>query len=343
MKALVLVSYNHFEYREVPQPVPGPDEVLVEVKACGICGSDVHGMDGSTGRRIPPLIMGHEAAGIIAEVGQEVRSWLPGDRVTFDSTVYCGRCDYCRRGQSNLCEKRQVLGVSCKEYRRDGAFAQYVTVPERILYRLPEGLSFEHAAMVEAVSIAAHAVRRTGVRATDTVVVVGTGMIGLLIVQVLRLMGCHRIIAVDVDLKRLDMALQLGADEKVVAQGPNATEILREMTGGKGADSAIEVVGRSESVKTAVASLRKGGRLTFVGNLSPIVELPLQSVVTNELELSGSCASSGEYPTCLEWMATGAIAVAPLISAVAPLAEGARWFDVLHKGGGNHLKVILRP
>lgn len=343
MKALVLTAHNQFEYKEVAQPAPGPDEVLIEVKACGICGSDVHGMDGSTGRRIPPLIMGHEAAGVIVEGGQEVRSWFPGDRVTFDSTIYCGRCDDCRQGQSNLCEHRQVLGVSCKEYRRDGAFADYVVVPERILYRLPEGLSFEHAAMVEAVSIAAHAVRRAAVKETDTVVVVGTGMIGLLVVQALRLAGCRRILAVDKDLGRLEMALELGADEKIEARGTDVAEAVREMTGGKGADSAIEVVGLSESVKAAIASVRKGGRLTLVGNLSPMVELPLQSVVTNELELSGSCASSGEYPACLEWMATGAIEVAPLISAVVPLAEGARWFDALRRGEGNILKVILKP
>ena len=128
------------------------------MRACGICGSDVHGMDGSTGRRIPPLIMGHEAAGEIAEVGAGVSGWKPGDRVTFDSTIYCGRCWHCLRGEVNLCDERRVLGVSCAEYRRDGAFAEFVAVPERILYRLPDDLSFEQAAMVEAVSVAVHAV-----------------------------------------------------------------------------------------------------------------------------------------------------------------------------------------
>jgi len=343
MKALVLTAYSHLEYMEVPQPVPGPDEALVEVKACGICGSDVHGMDGSTGRRIPPLIMGHEASGVVAEAGEGVKSWLPGDRVTFDSTVYCGRCSYCQEGQTNLCERRQVLGVSCGDYRRDGAFAEYVVVPERILYRLPDSLSFEHAAMAEAVSIAAHAVRRTAVKATDTVVVVGTGMIGLLVVQALRLAGCRRIIAVDKDLKRLEMALRLGADEKVEAGRVDVAEAIRELTKGRGADAAMEVVGLNETVKTAIVSVRRGGRLTLVGNLSPTVELPLQRVVTNELKLSGSCAASGEYPTCLEWMAAGAIQVAPLVSAVAPLAEGPRWFDSLRKGEPNLLKVILKP
>src|SRR5512135_2578192 len=149
MKALVLKEYKHFAYEEVPTPAPAHGEVIVAVKACGICGSDVHGMDGSTGRRRPPIIMGHEAAGIIAETGPGTDGWAVGDRVTFDSTIYCGRCFYCREGRINLCDHRRVLGVSCEDYRQDGAFADFVVVPDRILYHLPERLSFEHAAMVE--------------------------------------------------------------------------------------------------------------------------------------------------------------------------------------------------
>ena len=143
MKALVLKQYGHLEYEDVPEPHVGPNDVLIEVRACGICGSDVHGLDGSTGRRIPPVIMGHEAAGVIAEVGSGVSGWRRGDRVTFDSTIYCGECHFCRRGMINLCDNRRVLGVSCDEYRQNGAFAEYVAVPQHILYRLPEGLTFE--------------------------------------------------------------------------------------------------------------------------------------------------------------------------------------------------------
>jgi L-iditol 2-dehydrogenase len=343
MKALVLAKYNQFEYHDVPEPMPGSGEVLIEVKACGICGSDVHGMDGSTGRRIPPLIMGHEAAGTITQVGSNVSGWRRGERVTFDSTIYCGHCDFCREGRTNLCDNRRVLGVSCGDYRQDGAFAEYVAVPQQILYRLPDSLSFERAAMVEAVSIAMHAVGRAAVKPTDTAVVVGTGMIGLLVVQALRLAGCARILAVDVNPSRLEMACKLGADEKLQVGQVDVTEEVRKRTGGRGADIAMEVVGLSETVQTAVKSLRKGGQLTLVGNLSPAVALPLQAVVTNELSLSGSCASSGEYPASLELMANGAIKVDPLISVVAPLAEGARWFDVLYKGERELLKVILRP
>jgi len=343
MKALVLEAYNQLVYKEVPEPHPGPDEVKIQVKACGICGSDVHGMDGSTGRRIPPVIMGHEAAGVIVERGAEVTAWREGDRVTFDSTIYCGTCYFCRRGATNLCDRRRVLGVSCDEYRRDGAFAEYVIVPQHILYLLPEMISFQQAALVEALSVAFHAVERTPISLNDTAVVVGAGMIGLLVIQSLRLAGCGRIIAVDLDPHRLDLACELGADEGLNPDTQDVVEITRRYTAGRGADVAFEMVGLSPTLNLAVESLRKGGTLTLVGNLSPRAELPLQSVVTQELSLQGTCASRGEYPACLDMIARGAINVDAMISAVAPLAEGALWFDRLYHKEPGLLKVILTP
>src|SRR5229473_892165 len=158
MKVLLLSKYRHLELADLPEPTAGPGEVLIRVAACGICGSDVHGYDGSSGRRIPPIVMGHEAAGSIAAVGEEVAGFTKGDRVTFDSTIYCGACSYCCRGEVNLCDHRQVLGVSCSDYRRAGAFAEFVAVPSRIVYGLPDSLSFAQAAMLEAVSVAVHAV-----------------------------------------------------------------------------------------------------------------------------------------------------------------------------------------
>src|SRR5271170_7388280 len=143
MKALLLAEYNKFELADLPRPIPGPEEVLVQVTACGICGSDVHGYDGSTGRRIPPIVMGHEAAGVVEQAGADVRRFRAGDRVTFDSTVYCGNCDFCRAGRINLCDNRRVLGVSCGEYRQHGCFAEFVAIPQRIAYKLPDTLTFE--------------------------------------------------------------------------------------------------------------------------------------------------------------------------------------------------------
>jgi L-iditol 2-dehydrogenase len=343
MKALVLEEYNRFEYTDVPEPQVGPEDVLIRVMACGICGSDVHGMDGSTGRRIPPLIMGHEASGVIVEAGNDVTEWGQGDRVTFDSTIYCRRCYFCRQGLINLCDNRRVLGVSCDDYCQNGALAEYVSVPQHILYRLPEGLSFEQAAMVEALSIAFHAVARTSISLNDTAVVVGTGMIGLLIVQSLRAAGCGQIIAVDLDQDRLNLACELGADQGLRPDTDDVVAQVLGRTGNRGAEVAFEVVGITPTLKLAIQCLGKGGSLTLVGNLSPATEFPLQSVVTRELTLNGSCASRGEYPACLDMIARRAVNVDALISVVAPLAEGASWFQRLYGREPGLMKVILRP
>lgn len=341
MQALVLTEYNHFELQDCPIPALEADEVLVKVVACGICGSDVHGMDGSTGRRIPPIIMGHEASGIIVDAGKNVHNWANDDRVTFDSTVYCGHCWFCRRGQINLCDNRRVLGVSCDEYRWNGALAEYVAVPQHILYRLPEAVSFEQAAMVEPLSIAMHAVNRTRIHLNDTAVVVGAGMIGLLVVQALRAGGCGRIIAIDLDQGRLDMACKLGANAGLrVHEADVPAEIFR-CTNNRGADLAFEVAGIGATLSTAVNCLRKGGQLTLIGNISPIIDFPLQAAVTRELSINGSCASCGEYTACLDMMAAGAIHVDPLISATAPLSEGSMWFQRLYAGEAGLMKVIL--
>ena len=257
--------------------------------------------------------------------------------------VYCGECHFCKRGEINLCDNRRVLGVSTGEYRQHGAFAEYLVVPSRILYRLPDGVTFEQGAFVEPVSIAVHAVERTPIHLNDTAVVVGSGMIGLLVIQALRAAGCGRIIAVDLDPAKLELALQLGADEGLRSDQMDIPAEIRERTEGRGADVTMEVVGITPTVKLAVESVRKGGQVTLVGNLAPNVELPLQSVVTREVTLNGSCGSQGEIPACLDMIARGDIKVEPLLSAVAPLAEGASWFARLYAGEAGLMKVQLRP
>lgn len=343
MKALMLQEYRKLQLVDMPEPAIGPQDLLVRVRACGICGSDVHGFDGSTGRRIPPIVMGHEAAGVVVKAGSEVRRFREGDRVTFDSTVWCGSCRFCRRGQINLCDNRQVLGVSPGEYRRHGAFAELVSVPERIAYRLPDGLAFDHAAMVEAVSIAFHAVNRTPLQLDASVVVVGAGMIGQLVIQALRIKGCGLLIAVDVDEAKLELARKCGADHALRAGSSDLPDQIRSLTEGRGADAAVEAVGAAEPVQTAINSVCKGGSVTLVGNVSPRVELPLQAVVTREITLYGSCASNGEYQACLDMLARGRIDVQRFISAVAPLEEGPVWFDRLYRREPGLMKVILRP
>lgn len=343
MKALVLEDYRRFNYTTAPDPATGHADVLIAVRACGICGSDVHGMDGSTGRRRPPVIMGHEAAGEIVAVGSGVSEWKPGDRVTFDSTVYCGTCAYCRSGRINLCDHRRVLGVSCEDYRQHGAFAELVAVPQHVLYRLPDDLGFNQAAMVEPVSIAFHAVNRTPIKLNDSAVVFGAGMIGLLVIQALRLAGCGTLIAVDLEDHKLALARQLGADNGINADDPALAEQILDLTGGRGADQALECVGVGATVAAALQCVRKGGSITLVGNLAPKIEFPLQAAVTREITLNGVCASCGEYPACLDMIARGVIDVKPLMSAVAPLSDGAAWFDRLYNKEPGLMKVLLAP
>jgi len=336
MRALYLTDARRLELRDAADPAVGADEVLIRVRACGICGSDVHGWDGSTGRRIPPMIMGHEAAGVVAAVGGEVDGLAEGDRVTFDSTIWCGRCRPCREGRINLCDDRRVLGVSCGEYRRDGAFAEYVAVPARVVYRLPDALSFAHAACIEPVSVAVHALRRSGAGRHHRVVVIGAGTIGACLVQVLKAGECETVLAVDPEPARRERALGFGADRAC------APEELAELVG-DGFDHAFEAVGAGETVGAALAALRKGGTCTLVGNLAREVPFPLQDVVTRELSVIGSCASCGEYPTCISLMAEGTVDVAPLLSEVAPLADAQGWFERLEAGEEGLGKVVLEP
>lgn len=342
MKALLLSKYRHLELADLPVPEPGPNEVLIRVAACGICGSDVHGYDGSSGRRIPPIVMGHEAAGVVAALGANVKGLSQGDRVTFDSTVSCGQCEPCRRSEVNLCDRRQVLGVSCGDYRRAGAFAEFVAVPAGIVYHLPDNLPFAEAAMLEAVAVAIHAVSLVPIPPDSAALVVGAGTIGLLVQQALRVAGCSRVFVADVDSTRLKRAEELGATG-VFPAGAGMLEEVQRHTGGTGVGIAVEAVGKNETVAAAIDSVCKGGSVILVGNISPEVTLPLQKVVTRQIRLQGSCASAGEYPRAIELISSGKILVRPLITAIAPLEEGPRWFERLYAREPNLMKVVLAP
>jgi L-iditol 2-dehydrogenase len=343
MKALLLTAPSTFEFTEISALSAGPGEVLIDVKACGICGSDIHGMDGRSGRRIPPVVMGHEAAGVISAAGDGVEDWKTGERVTFDSTEYCGSCDECGRGNFNLCANRRVLGVSCADYRRHGCFAEQVVLPTRILHRIPDSLSFEKAAFAEPVAIALHAVNLAPPAFDQPAIVIGAGLIGLLVVQALKARGWAQVIAVDLDDSRLDLATRLGASRVFSAKQQDLAARLRQVCGGDGARVAFEVVGAAASVDLAIRSVCKGGTVVLVGNLQPSVPMPLQEVVTRQITLRGSCACAGEYPEAIRRIGDGSIQVEPLLSATVPLEQGAEWFARLANNTEGLLKVILKP
>ena len=344
MKALVLTDYKKLEIKEVEKPkITSPTQVLVEIKAAAICGSDVHGYDGSSGRRIPPIIMGHEGSGIIHEVGSMVSNFKVGDRVTFDSTLYCGNCSYCKQGLFNLCDNRRVLGVSCPDYHQDGIFAEYALIEERVLYALPDALSFEEAAMAEPAGVAAHAIRLESPKLGQDVAVVGAGLIGLLLIKLLRTLTSGTIIAIEMDAGRRKKALEIGADVALDPGDPELLDTIKTLTKGEMLQLVYEAVGATNPINTAISMVRKGGTVVLVGNITPKIDLPLQSVVTRQIKLQGSCAINGEYPAALKMMADKKLEVTDIISKVAPLEEGALWFDKLYNRTDNLLKVVLVP
>lgn len=342
MKALLLSAYNKLEVTDLPTPVAGTGELLVRVAACGICGSDVHGYDGSTGRRIPPIVMGHEAAGVVVQIGRDVEGFRKGDRVTFDSTIYCGECAFCQLGEVNLCDNRQVLGVSCGDYCRAGAFAEFVVIPARIAYHLPENLSFVEAALLEALAVALHAISLVPIAPASSALVVGAGTIGLLVQQALRAAGYSCVYVTDPDPTRLALSEKLGATA-VLVSGPDLIKNVLQLTGGTGVGVAIEAVGTTPAIQSSIDCVRKGGSVVLVGNVTPEVTIPLQKVVSRQVRLQGSCASAGEYARAIELMSKGEINVKPLISAIAPLADGPQWFERLYTREPNLMKVVLAP
>lgn len=347
MKALLLSEPGRLAFTDVETPHPGPGEVRVRVAACGICGSDVHGYTGATGRRIPPLVMGHEAAGVVDALGAGVEDLTTGTRVALDSTVFCGACDHCRSGRENLCTRREVLGVSCGPYRRHGCFAEHVVVPSRVVYPIPASLDFVAAALLEPLTIALHAVHLAEVGSgTRSAVVVGAGPIGLACVAALRAYGVPRIAAIDLDAGRLAQARALGATETIPAgddAGKRAAAWGTSTPDTDGADVVLEAVGATAPVRTAIESCTRGGTVVLVGNVSPAIDLPLQLVVTRQLRLQGSCSSAGSYPEAIRLVSNGTIDLSSFVSRVAPLAEGPAWFQRLHDREPGLVKVVLRP
>lgn len=340
MKALVMRQYKQLSYEDVPCPEPGQGEVLIRLKACSVCGSDVHGFDGSTGRRQPPVIMGHEASGVIAQCGPGVKNYKVGDRVTFDSTVYCNQCEMCREGKVNLCGHRQVLGVSCDEYNRPGCFAEYVAVPEYILYRLPDNVTYVQAAMIEPLSVAYHAATRTAIGPNDTAMVVGVGTIGLLTLQVVRSFGVKQLIAVDIDDSRLELARANGATHCVNSKDADALEQILRISQG-GVTVAIDATGIESTANLCVHSVQLDGKVILVGNLAQHIDFPLQYVVTHQISLFGSCASAGEYPQCLDLIASGKVEVDSMISKSVPLKDGDEWMGKIYRREDGLAKIVF--
>lgn len=327
MRRLVYHGPWEMALEEVETPQPGADQVLIAVKSVGICGSDVHGYTGSTGRRDPGVIMGHELSGVVLELGPGVESVAAEDEVVVSPL-------FPFEGKGT----RYVLGVNTP-----GAYADYVLVHKSMLIPKPEGLSFRHAAMAEPLSIAMHAVARTPIPLMGSVCIVGAGTIGLLTLLAARLKGAGKIFITDMSAHRLDLARQLGADVAVNIGASDPVEVIMDATGGWGVDCAIEAVGITPAVQQAHKVTRNGGDITWIGNSALMIEVNMQEVVTRELTVRGTYGFTDEFEKSIDALATGRINVEPIIERVADLDEGPAIIDALAKGELDLAKVILEP
>jgi L-iditol 2-dehydrogenase len=280
---------------------------------------------------------------VVEGVGKAVGNVAVGERVTFDSTVYCNQCAACRRGQVNLCQSRKVIGVSTPIFRAEGAMAEYVVVPYWIIHKLPAPVSFEEAAMIEPAAVGMHAARITPIDVDDTVVIVGAGIIGLLTMQGARIKGAGTIVVVDVKEDRLAFAKKLGADITINSAVEDPAPALQKAIGRPEVDAVLEAVGMQATVSLAMRLTKLGGNLTLIGNVTPQIQMNLQDIVSREMTIRGSCAIAGEYPACLDMIAQGRLQVKPFISRILPLSEGQASFDALHHGEPGLMKILLRP
>ncbi len=330
MKALVFRGPGEMPLEDRPDPKPGPGEVVVAIRAAGICGSDVHGFIGATGRRRIGVVMGHEAAGDVVEVGPGVTSVREGDRVVLRSILACGHCDRCRHGQPNICLERAGMGMHF-----DGAYAERILVPEALLLPLPDTLSYDEGAIVGPLAVAMHAVNITPFALMDFVVVVGAGAIGLLTLLAARQRGAGSIIVTDRDPHRLGVARLLGADQAIDVGLADPVEAVAAGTHGRGADAVFEAVGIAATVAQSIAVARPGGQVTWIGNSAPVVELPMQQLVTRELTVRGAYGFVDEFEQAADALASGLID--------GRLEEGPELFRQLATGSLSAVKVILAP
>lgn len=334
MQALVYTAPGKLELKRVPVPSIAEDEVLIRVKSCGICGSDVPGYLGRTGRRIPPMIMGHEFSGVIEEVGAKVSRYKPGQRVTVQPIRYCGTCEFCRSGKTSLCSNQSMLGV----LETDGAMAEYVRAAERQIVPLPDEVSFDTGALAEPFAVAYSAVEKGDVTG-KTVAVVGCGTIGLMIISALRLKGAAAIYAMDLAEDKRAYAKKIGAD---VVFDPRSEEDFQSMlteTGG-GVEVAFEAVGATESVASAMRSLKKAGTAVWVGNMIAEIKVNMQQIVTRELQVKGNFDYRQEgFADAVRMM--GKFDFSHLIDRVITLDQADLAFEQLGSKKINSIKTII--
>jgi L-iditol 2-dehydrogenase len=339
VKAAVWYGGKDVRIEDLPEPRIDKNGILVRVKSSGICGSDLHAFEGKSKRRVPPLVMGHEFAGIVSDIGTDVQDFQCGDRVVVEPRISCGKCAPCQSGRSNIC-----LGLKFVGLHTSGAFAEYVAVPAEVCYKLPDYISFDEASLVEPLSVATHSVNVTPTKMGDSLLVIGAGVVGLLIMMVARNRVGGDVFVTDLIDFKLDLAKKLSAKAVVHSGREDPLKRVRELTRGEGVDAVIEAVGIQDTLNLALAVVKKGGNITVTGLQVQDIQVDIMKLVTNEITLRGVYLyARGDFETSLELITNGVVQLKPLITHTFPLTEIAKAVDVLTSAAEDHLKVILNP
>ena len=339
MKAIVYEGPNKLNYKDVPDVSPAPGEVKLRIKACGICGSDVAGYQGLTGRRIEPMIMGHEFCGQVVERAEGAEKLKEGDLVAVYPVNFCGECEMCRKGDVHLCLNKRAYGV----LDENGAFAEYLCVPEKCCFPVAPGVSPTIGSLMEPLAVAYRGVGHLGSELEGkSVFLAGTGTIGLLAMVCAKIKGAGKIFVSDMDDERLKVAKDLGADITINPGKEDPKAVVLEHTGGMGVDCGIEAVGIAPTVQQVMSVLRFGGKAVWIGNNRKMIEMNMQEVVTRELSIYGSFLYGyDEFKEVVDLLNAGKLNVQPLISKEVRLDEAITYFEKLKNHEDNLIKVVV--
>jgi propanol-preferring alcohol dehydrogenase len=342
MKAVRLIRPGgRLAMEDVPVPEPGPDDVLVRVKAAGICHSDAHYRAGKSRVDPLPLTLGHEVAGVVEKVGSGVSKFKAGDRVCLHYLATCGKCNYCEEGNEQFCGSGKMIG----KYR-DGGYAEFILMPARSLFQLPDEIPFEQGAILMCSSATSmHALNKARLKAGETVAVFGVGGLGLSAIQLAKAFGAREVFAVDIRPAKLAMAKELGA-VPIDAAKADAVGELRKVTNGRGVDVALELIGLPLTMRQTVQSLAIKGRAALVGITDQTIEIaPYEEVLNKEAEIIGvSDHLASELPLLIEWVRQGKVSLSNVVSRTIPLDAEAinRTLDGLEKFGDEG-RVVINP
>ncbi len=338
MRVLNYPAFDQLEIREQDVASPKPDEVRLKVAACGVCGSELESFKNHSPRRPPPLVMGHEFCGTVAELGTDVTSVKIGARVVSNSLVPCGKCVRCTRGDTHLCAHRQIFGM-----HRPGAFAEYVNVPARCLIPWPENLPAEAASLAEPLANGIHIVNLTKNYPAATVLVIGAGPIGLFSQQALQVLRGSKVYVADLSPERLAVAKKLGAAGVINSREQDPAKVLQELTGGEGADIVVDAVGASATKKTSLEALRPGGVTVWIGLHENTVTIDSYNVTLPEKQVLGTYAAKiEELAHALQLMASGQVDALSWVQRF-PLEEGVTAFQRMLAAKGHDIKAVICP